>query len=66
MRSNAILKSFIMSYIYKNKVYSITSPVISISVNKLNIVVTDQTGSQLITFPNINDSKKFLAFLYKA
>ena len=55
-----------MSYTYKGMVFSIASPVVSISVNKLNIVFTDQQGSQLFEFANLDDSKQFLALLYQA
>ena len=55
-----------MSYTYKGAEYSINSPVQSISVNKLNIVVKDQKGTQLFSFININDSKHFLAWIYQA
>jgi len=54
-----------MSYTYKGMVYSIVSPVKSISVNKLNIAITDQTGSRLFEFTNLHDSKEFLAFIYQ-
>ncbi len=54
-----------MSYTYKGMIYSIKSPVRSISVNKHNIVVTDQAGSKLIKFTNVNDSKSFLAWVYQ-
>jgi len=55
-----------MSYTYKDTVYSIKSPVRSISVNKHNVVVTDQNGSTLIKFTNVNDTKCFLAWVYQA
>lgn len=55
-----------MSYTYKGMIYSIKSPITSISVNKHNVVVTDQNGSKLIQFTNANDSKSFLAWVYKA
>jgi hypothetical protein len=55
-----------MSYTYKGTVYSIKSPVKSISVNKQNIVVTDQNGSKLIKFTNVSDSKCFLTWVYQA
>ena len=55
-----------MSYTYKGTIYSIKSPVQSISVNKLNVVITDQDGAKLITFTNVNDSKCFLAWAYQA
>jgi len=54
-----------MSYTYQGKIYSIKSPVSSISVNKHNIVVTDQDGAKLIKFTNVNDSKRFLAWVYQ-
>jgi hypothetical protein len=54
-----------MSYTYNGTVYSIKSPVTSISVNKHN-VVTDQNGAKLIEFTNLNDSKCFLAWVYQA
>ena len=53
-----------MSYTYKGLVYSIKSPIQSISVNKNNIVVTDQNGSKLIKFTNVSDSKCFLTWVY--
>ena len=55
-----------MSYTYKGAVYSIESPVSSISVNKHNIVVTDQSGTKLFKFANVNESKCFLAWVYQA
>jgi len=55
-----------MSYTYKGTIYSIKSPVRSISVNKHNVVVTDQNGSKLIKFTNVSDSKCFLAWIYQA
>jgi hypothetical protein len=55
-----------MPYTYKGKNYSITSPVISIAVNKLNIAVKDQTGSQLFEFTDRKSSKEFLNLLYQA
>jgi hypothetical protein len=54
-----------MSYTYQGRIYSIKSPVRSISVNKHNIVVTDQNGSKLIKFTNVSDSKRFLAWVYQ-
>lgn len=55
-----------MSYTYNGTVYSIKPPVRSISVNKHNVAVTDQNGSKLIKFTNVNDSKCFLAWVYQA
>jgi hypothetical protein len=55
-----------MPYTYKGQHYSITSPVISIAVNKLNIVVQDQSGSQLFEFTDRKESKNFLSLLYQA
>ena len=60
------LKSFIMSYTYKGTIYSIKSPINSISVNKHNVVVNDQNGSKLIKFCNVTDSKCFLEWVYQA
>lgn len=54
-----------MSYTHNGTVYSIKSPVTSISVNNHNVVVTDQNGSKLIEFTNITDSKSFLAWIYQ-
>ena len=54
-----------MSYTYKGTVYSIKSPVISISVNNHNVSITDQNGAKLIKFTNVNDSKCFLAWVYQ-
>ena len=65
MRSNANKKSSIMSYTHQGTIYSIKSPIRSISVNNHNIVVTDQNGSKLIKFTNVNDSKRFLAWVYQ-
>ncbi len=62
----ASIKSIIMSYIYKGKEYSIEKPVKSISVNKLNVAVKDQSGVKLFEFSNLHESKKFLSLLYKA
>ena len=55
-----------MSYTYNGTVYSIESPVTSISVNNHNLVVTDQNRDKLIEFTNLNDSKCFLAWVYQA
>ncbi len=54
-----------MSYTHQGRIYSIKSPISSISVNKHNIAVTDQNGSKLIKFTNVTDSKRFLAWVYK-
>ena len=54
-----------MSYTYKGTIYSVESPIRSISVNQHNVVVTDQNGAKLIKFTNVNDSKCFLAWLYQ-
>ncbi|NRA84807.1 MAG: hypothetical protein HRU22_13880 [Gammaproteobacteria bacterium] len=54
-----------MSYTHNGTVYSVKSPVTSISVNKHNVVVTDQNGAKLIEFTNRNDSKCFLAWIYQ-
>ncbi|NQY48334.1 MAG: hypothetical protein HRT55_02240 [Colwellia sp.] len=55
-----------MSYTYQGKIYAIAAPVKSISINKLNVVVKDQAGSQLFKFTKVNESKDFLAMLYQA
>lgn len=55
-----------MPYTHKGKLYSIISPVISISVNKLKIVVKDQSGSQLFEFTDRKESKDFLSLLCQA
>ncbi|MEW6998087.1 hypothetical protein AADZ86_10315 [Colwelliaceae bacterium BS250] len=55
-----------MSYTYNGTEYSIEYPVQSVSVNKHNIVVTDQNSSKLISFNNLNDTKCFLAWLTNA
>lgn len=55
-----------MSYTYNGTIYSIKSPVNSISINKQNVVVNDQNGSQLIKFTNVSDSKCFLEWVYQA
>jgi len=60
------LKEFIMSYTYQGTIYSIASPVRSISVNKNNVSVTDQQGTKFIQFINVNDSKSFLAWIYQS
>ena len=54
-----------MSYTHNGTVYSVKSPVTSISVNKHNVVVTDQNGAKLIEFTNRSDSKCFLAWIYQ-
>ncbi len=55
-----------MSYTYQGTIYSIASPVQSISVNKNNVAVTDKNGTKLISFTNVNDSKSFLAWIYQS
>ncbi len=55
-----------MSYTYNGTEYLVNSPVQSISVNKLNVVVTDESGSHFFSFENVVDSKQFLAWLYLA
>jgi|GEM_PF-606289 len=62
----APVEEFIMPYTYKGQHYSIASPVISISVNKLNIVVKDQAGSMLFEFTDRKESKAFLNLLCQA
>ncbi|WP_170176687.1 hypothetical protein [Litorilituus sediminis] len=54
-----------MSYTYQGKIYTIKKPVKSVSVNKLNVVVKDQSGAQLFKFSRVNESKDFLAMLYQ-
>ena len=54
-----------MSYTYEGAIYSIKSPVKSISVNKHNVVVTDQNGTKLIKFNSVGDSKSFLTWVYQ-
>lgn len=65
-RQRTLYKEFIMPYTYKGKHYSMKSPVVSILVNKLNIVVKDQTGSQLFEFTDRKESKEFLNSLRQA
>jgi hypothetical protein len=60
------LKEFIMSYTYQGTIYSIASPVRSVSVNKNNVAVTDKNGTKLISFTNVNESKSFLAWIYQS
>ncbi len=55
-----------MSYNYNGRVLSINSPVVSISVNKRNIVVTDQEKSQLFRFENSAEAKSFLSWVAQA
>lgn len=55
-----------MSYTYQGKVYTIEAPVKSISINKLNVVVKDQSGSHLFKFDQRHESKEFLAKLYQS
>jgi len=46
--------------------YSITWPIISIAVNKLKVIVKDQSGSQLFEFNDSKESKAFLNLLCQA
>jgi hypothetical protein len=55
-----------MSYTYQGTIYSIASPVRSVSVNKNNVAVTDKNGTKLISFTNVNESKSFLAWIYQS
>lgn len=55
-----------MSYVYDGTQIRIVRPVRSISVNKQNVVVTDQQGSTLVKFANKTDSKQFLTWLYQS
>lgn len=55
-----------MSYIYGGTQIHIVRPVRSISVNKQNVVVRDQSGSTRVKFANANDSKQFLTWLCKS
>ena len=55
-----------MPYTYKGKDYSMKLPVVSIAVNKLNIVVKDQDGSQRFEFTSRKESKDFLNLLCQA
>lgn len=67
MRLSQRKKSYTMSYTYQGRVYSIESPITNISVNKLNVVVTDNQGlATLFKFNNLADSKSFLATLCAA
>lgn len=52
-----------MSYNLNGRVYQINSPVISISVNKQNIVVTDTEKSQRFAFANVAEAKEFLTWV---
>ncbi|WP_182440159.1 hypothetical protein [Colwellia sp. RSH04] len=54
-----------MSYTYQGKVYSIAAPVKSISVNKCNVVVKDQSGAHHFKFTKADESKQFLTKLYQ-
>ena len=55
-----------MSYTYQGKVYTIETPVKSVSTNKLNVAVKDQAGFHLFKFTRRNESKDFLAKLYQS
>ena len=55
-----------MSYIYQGTIYSVKSPIKSISVNQRNVAITDQNGTKLIKFNTVNESKNFLAWAYQA
>ncbi len=55
-----------MSYTNNGVELMISSPIQSISVNKLNLVVHDKNGSQLIKFDDVNQIKCFLTWLYQA
>lgn len=66
MRFYALFEGLIMSYTYNGAKFIVSSPVHSISVNKLNVAVTDKKGTQLISFRNKLDSKQFLTWLYQA
>jgi len=55
-----------MSYTYKGVEYQIHSPIQSISVNKFNVVIKDTSGSQRLSFTNLQDSKRFLTWAYQA
>jgi len=55
-----------MPYTYKGQHYSISTPVLSIAINKFNIVVTDKTGPRLFEFADRQESKQFLNLLYQA
>ncbi len=54
-----------MSYTYKGATYSIKSPIKSISVNTHKVAVTDQNGTKLIEFSNVQETKCFLAWVYQ-
>lgn len=55
-----------MPYTKQGQQYSIASPIISIAVNKLKVIVKDQSGSQLFEFNDIKESKAFLNLLCQA
>lgn len=55
-----------MPYTHQGQHYSIKKPVISIAVNKLKVVVKDQSGSQLFEFNDRKESKAFLNLLCQA
>jgi hypothetical protein len=55
-----------MPYTHQGQHYSITSPIISIAVNKLKVIVKDQKGSQLFEFTDRKESKDFLNLLCQA
>ncbi|GAA6135189.1 hypothetical protein NBRC116188_19790 [Oceaniserpentilla sp. 4NH20-0058] len=55
-----------MPYTHQGQHYSIQTPVVSIAVNKLNVIVKDQKGSHLFEFTDRNESKAFLNLLCQA
>lgn len=55
-----------MPYTHQGQHYSIKTPVISIAVNKLKVIVQDQTGSKLFEFNDRKESKDFLNLLCQA
>ncbi|MGR6870741.1 hypothetical protein ACU6U9_00175 [Pseudomonas sp. HK3] len=55
-----------MPYTHQGQHYSIISPIISIAVNKLKVIVKDQKGSHLFEFTDRKESKDFLNLLCQA
>lgn len=52
-----------MSYYFEGHHYCAALPIASISVNKCNVVFTDQTRQQKMSFSNNLQSRRFVAWL---
>ncbi|BBN83810.1 hypothetical protein PA25_37950 [Pseudoalteromonas sp. A25] len=52
-----------MSYEYNGSLIQIAQPVLSISVNKSNVIFADKTGSKNTRFSTASEARSFIRWL---